>query len=231
MNYTNWAPGQEGHHREGWLFGPDREIPPNALEDCAQIRLTDHGLWHDVACDVGGPLSYSYICQFGECVCLRSPTPSVSWGPLSYSYICQFGECVWLRSAISTSVSSVSGSVCFCPSSAIFTSVSSVSGSVCFCPSSAIFTYVSSVSGSVCFCPSSAIFTYVSSVSGFVCFCSSSAVFTSVSSDSGFVCFCPSSAIFTCQFGECGCSRSATLSVSWVSVSVCDQLFLHLSVR
>ena len=101
MNYTNWAPGQEGHHKEGWLFGPDREIPPNALEDCAQIRLTDHGLWHDVACDVGGPLSYSYICQFGECISLSLCV-----------LVCQFGEWVCLRSVIPTSVSWVSVSVC-----------------------------------------------------------------------------------------------------------------------
>ena len=111
-------------------------------------------------------------------------------------------------SATPTSVSSVSRSVC---DHLLHLSV----GVLLATPAS-----VSSVSGSVC--------DHLLHLSVGVLL----ATPASVSLVSGFVCFCPSSAIFyICQFGECGCSRSVTPSVSLVSVSGCNQLFLHLSAR
>lgn len=60
LEYTNWAPGQEGNNN------PGHELPPNQWEDCAQIRLTDsQGRWHDYPCSLA-IYTYSYICQFGK---------------------------------------------------------------------------------------------------------------------------------------------------------------------
>ncbi|XP_052820495.1 macrophage mannose receptor 1-like [Mya arenaria] len=49
--YSHWAHGQGGAN---FL---------HLTQDCAQIRMDDHGLWHDRECHLW-PNTFSYICQF-----------------------------------------------------------------------------------------------------------------------------------------------------------------------
>ena len=80
MTYSNWARG-EGPLHAGFLFGGGSSSPgflfsTRNIDDCAEIRSSDHYRWHD------GPCAghYPFLCQYGKV--------AVTYQRMSSAYAC-----------------------------------------------------------------------------------------------------------------------------------------------